>query len=119
MERACHTRYKKLIELTSPLDESDFESVIGYPDQGFIKLSDFLLDDIKQDAEFFSAAFGDEVDILLLTGTIYLDSFASTLDSYQNTFDSNETVVVAGKGMFRLYKNIHDFKSVSLELIPS
>ncbi|RKO96114.1 hypothetical protein CAUPRSCDRAFT_12184, partial [Caulochytrium protostelioides] len=102
MREASITRYHKLKELSSPLDESDVEAVV----QGLSKLADLLSDDIDADEKYFKKPFANEFkNIAKLTADTYLQQFIITLQTLAEVLATTEAVQCS-KAVFALYKRL-------------
>ncbi|KAJ3234567.1 hypothetical protein HDU78_005744, partial [Chytriomyces hyalinus] len=114
LTKSCNTRYEKLYELTSAIDESDLEAVV----EGLVKLTTMLTDEIEMDAKYYHTAFRKDVDIVKLSVDLYTTSFLQTLDEHQEFFTSPEGVAVASKGIFELLKKVRRMDAKLERIVP-
>ncbi|KAJ3328963.1 hypothetical protein HDU76_008921 [Blyttiomyces sp. JEL0837] len=115
MSDACKARYQKLQELTSPFDESDVEAVI----EGAAKLAEMLTEELIADSKYFRKPFEMELDIVMMTGLMYIESFTASMEQLADVIGGDEAVRVASKGVFTLYKKLKAMNQRYLKLLPS
>ncbi|KAJ3022138.1 UNVERIFIED_CONTAM: hypothetical protein HDU68_009306 [Siphonaria sp. JEL0065] len=108
------TRYEKLYELTSAIDEGDFEAVI----EGLVKLTDMLTDEIEMDVKYYKSAFRKDIDIVKLGIEIYMNLFLKTIEEQQEFFTSAEGVAAASQGIFELLKRVRRMDHKLAKIIP-
>ncbi|KAJ3063359.1 hypothetical protein HDU98_000827 [Podochytrium sp. JEL0797] len=115
MVKASNNRFKKLLALSSPLDEMDVEEVVS----GVTRLSDLLVDDIVSDYKYFKKPFEIELDIVKLNADVFFHRFVGVLSSKFDTLLANEhTVEVAITNMFALLKALRVFESKYVRIYP-
>ncbi|KAJ3282227.1 hypothetical protein HDU79_010089 [Rhizoclosmatium sp. JEL0117] len=108
------SRYEKLYELTSAIDEGDFEAVV----EGLVKLTDMLTDEIEMDHKYYKAAFRKDIDIVKLSMEIYTTAFLKTIGEQQEFFVSAEGVASASQGIFELLKRMRRMDARLERIMP-
>ncbi|KAJ3124137.1 hypothetical protein HK098_001363 [Nowakowskiella sp. JEL0407] len=115
MTEAAVVRFQRFQNLNSPLDESIVSDVVD----GFLRLADFCIDDVKLDHEYYEKAFSRELSITQLVGETYLKYFILTLESQNEVFVAEEAVTQCADLIFALYhrvKSLEDsFKSLEIK----
>ncbi|KAJ1556288.1 hypothetical protein HK405_003252, partial [Cladochytrium tenue] len=114
MKQACVSRYKKLLELSAPFDNSDVEAVVD----GLVALAVLLTTEIEQDARYFKVSFKNDVDVVRLTSENYLREFVATLEEHLDMIISDESIKSASKGIFTLYRNLRTMDEKYGKLVP-
>jgi Asp-tRNA(Asn)/Glu-tRNA(Gln) amidotransferase C subunit len=114
MTNACKARYNKLVELTTPLNESDIEEVVD----GLIRLSELLTEEIELDVRYFKKPFRKDVDIVRVSSETYLKSFVAQLENEIELLTSDVAIQTASRGIFTLYKKLRVMDEQYGKLIP-
>lgn len=102
MTEACITRFQRFKELSTPLDETDTESVIS----GINSLADMINEEIEQDVQYFQPAFAQELDIVRLTAENQLKYFVLNLEDSSDVLAADEAVVNGSHLVFQLYRTV-------------
>ncbi|KAJ3065481.1 hypothetical protein HDU98_011149 [Podochytrium sp. JEL0797] len=108
------SRYEKLYELTSAIDEGDFEAVV----EGLTKLTDMLTDEIEMDVKYYKSAFRKDIDIVKLSIECYTTAFLKTIEEQQEFFTSAEGVAAASGGIFELVKRVRRMDAKLNKIMP-
>ncbi|KAI8617093.1 hypothetical protein BC830DRAFT_1115283 [Chytriomyces sp. MP71] len=114
LNTSCKTRYEKLFELTSAIDETDLEAVV----EGLVRLTQMLTDEIEMDAKYYHSAFRKDLDIVQLSVEIYSTAFLQTLDEHAEFFASAEGVAIASKPIFELLKKVRRMDTKLDKIVP-
>ena len=102
MTEACITKFQRFKELSTPLDETDVESVID----GINRLADLVNQEIESDVQYFQPAFSQELDIVRLTAENHLKYFTLTLEDGGDVLGGDAAVSNASHHVFALYKTL-------------
>ncbi|KAJ3127793.1 hypothetical protein HK098_005792 [Nowakowskiella sp. JEL0407] len=132
MIESAVVRFQRFQNLNAPLDESVVADVMD----GFLRLADFCIEDVKLDAEFYEKAFTRylnseivlfinlmqccrELSITQLVAETYLKYFILTLESQNEVFITDEAVNQCGDLVFSLYHRVKLLEEtyVSIEYI--
>ncbi|KAJ3081055.1 hypothetical protein HK100_009989, partial [Physocladia obscura] len=114
MVHASNSRFKKLLALSSPLDENDLEEVIG----GLARLSDLLVDDIIADYKYFKKPFEIELDIVKLNADVFFNRFIGVLAAQFVSLLETADVPKIATNMFALLKALRAFDSKYCRIYP-
>ncbi|KAI8833020.1 hypothetical protein BC829DRAFT_437351 [Chytridium lagenaria] len=115
MTQAATSRYQKLLELSSPFDETNIEAVFD----GLRKLTELLTEEIEIDYKYFRKPFRRDIDIVALTADVYIRSFVKSLEEKQDMIADDETVRTSSKSIFELYRKMKLMDSRYAKLMPS
>ncbi|KAI9206465.1 uncharacterized protein BJ171DRAFT_597610 [Polychytrium aggregatum] len=107
MVDACKARYRQLSEHSRPFDRSDHQAVI----EGYIRLTESLVDDINLDVQYFADPFKRELDIVAITVSIYQYMLKTSLlgDPDISNCSANEEV---SELMFQLHERVQSMEEL-------
>ncbi|KAJ3217267.1 hypothetical protein HDU67_008179 [Dinochytrium kinnereticum] len=114
MSEAATARYQKLLELSSPFDESNIEAVFD----GLTKLTELLTEEIEIDYKYFKRPFKKDIDIVGLTADVYIRNFVKSLEEHEGMLASDEAINTASKAIFALYRKMKVMDSRYAKLKP-
>ncbi|KAJ3346648.1 hypothetical protein HDU83_002808 [Entophlyctis luteolus] len=114
IRKSFESRFQKLFELTSPVDEGDLELVV----EGLVRLTDMITDEIEMDAKYYQTPFRRDVKIVEVSIEMYMSAFMRVIDEQQEFFTSAEGVAAASKGIFNLLKRMRRMDAKLNKIAP-
>lgn len=114
LSEAAINRYQKLKELTDPLDDSDYPSVIN----GMVKLAELIYSELDADKKIYYSAFIKELDISRLTTEIYLKYFILALEQTAEIIPDDDVIKTCSESIFELHSRVQQIDYDYAKKIP-